>query len=86
MPNAQTSNDSDETTGDPCMTEPKLEQDAPADSDQELGEKLDRCNGVLKPPPTADHEIEEQPPEIGKTPVIRPGDLPEQQPEPEEPN
>jgi hypothetical protein len=82
---AQTPNDSDATSGDPCVAEPRLEQDVPTANDQELTAKLDRWNGVLKPPPTEDQEIEAQPPEIGKTPVIPPSALPEQQPAPEEP-
>ena len=45
---------------DPCLAEPNPDQDAPMDSDQELTEKLDRCNSLLKPPPTEDQEIEEQ--------------------------
>lgn len=83
---AQTPNESDATSGDPCLAEPRLEQDVPTANDQELTEKLDRCNGVLKPPPTEDQEIEAQPPEAGKTPVIPPSELPEQQPETEEPD
>ena len=84
--NAQTPSEPDPTTGDPCLAEPRLEQDAPTDQDQELTEKLDRCNGVLKPPPTEDQDIEVQPPETGKTPIVPPSELPDQQPEPEEPD
>lgn len=84
--NAQTPNESGATVGDPCLAEPKHNQDTLTDNDQELTEKLDRCNGVLKPPPAEDQEIEAQPPETGKTPVIPPGELPEQQPETEEPD
>ena len=51
-----------------------------AAADPSLSEKLDRCNGVLKPPPTADQEIEEPPPDIGTTPVIPPNELPPDQP------
>lgn len=81
--NAQTPDESDPTTGNPCLVEPNPEQGAAPKDDKELTEKLDRCNGVLQPPPTADREIEEPPPDTGKTPVIPPGELPEQQPEPE---
>lgn len=80
----QTPTESDATSGDPCLAEPTLERDVPTANDQELTEKLDHCNGVLKPPPTEDQDIEAQPPEIGKTPVIPPTALPEQQPAPEE--
>ena len=41
---------------------------------------LQDCNGVLKPPPTGDREIEETPPDIGTTPVIPPGAVPQQPP------
>ena len=80
---AQTPNESDPSTSNPCLVEPDRERDAPHD-DNGLTEKLDRCNGVLTPP-TEDREIEEPPPQTGKTPVIPPEELPEQQPESEEP-
>lgn len=54
------------------------EEDPPAGQDT-LSKKLDDCNGVLKPPPTGDSDIAEPPPEGGKTPIIRPEDLPQQQ-------
>lgn len=68
---------------DPCKAEPRTEQDSQADQDRDLAEKLDRCNGVLKPPPDEDQEIEKPPPETGRTPVVPPSELPEQQPEPD---
>jgi hypothetical protein len=67
---------------DPCSAQPKAERDTQPDTD-ELTEKLDRCNGVLKPPPNGDQEIEKPPPETGETPVIPPGELPDQQQKPE---
>jgi hypothetical protein len=46
---------------------------------QPLSDKLGDCKGVLKPPPTGDREMATPPPtNEGKTPVIRPGDVPEQ--------
>jgi hypothetical protein len=59
----------------------KPEKDAQAERDEYLAEKLDRCNGVLRPPPTEDQEIEEPSPDTGTTPIVPPGELPEQ-PEP----
>lgn len=47
--------------------------------DRSLTETLDGCGGVLKPPPVGDGEIAEPPPDDGETPVIRPGEVPEQQ-------
>lgn len=41
---------------------------------------LERCKGVLTPPKTGDEEIEKQAPDTGATPVIPPGNLPEQPP------
>ena len=38
------------------------------------------CRGVLTPPPTGDGEISAPPPAGGKTPVITPPEVPEQQP------
>jgi hypothetical protein len=51
--------------------------------EKNLAEELDRCNGVLRPPPTEDEEIEEPPPNTGTTPIIPPDELPDQQPDPE---
>nr|WP_080577661.1 hypothetical protein [Sinorhizobium fredii] len=44
-----------------------------------LTEKLDECGGVLKPPRVGDTEMVEPAPDVGRTPVIRPGELPRQQ-------
>ena len=45
-----------------------------------LTEKLDPCNGVLEPPAIGDQEMTTPPPDAGETPIIRPGELPEQPP------
>ena len=50
------------------------------DEDESLTEKLDPCNGVLKPPAVGDQEMTTPPPNEGETPIIRPGELPEQPP------
>jgi hypothetical protein len=50
-----------------------------ADANGALTEKLDDCDGVLKPPTVGDTEIVEPAPDVGRTPVIRPDELPEQQ-------
>ncbi len=53
---------------------------APGDGeDGSLTETLDDCNGVLKPPAAGDPDIVEEAPDVGKTPVIPPSALPEQQ-------
>jgi hypothetical protein len=48
------------------------------DDPKSLAEALDNCNGVLKPPRVGDGGISRPPPEKGETPVIRPGEIPQQ--------
>lgn len=67
-----------------CRVEPAQPGDPATDDStgttgETLSETLDDCNGVLRPPPTGDAGIAEPPPEEGRTPTIRPEDLPEQQ-------
>jgi hypothetical protein len=47
---------------------------------QPLTEKLDPCDGVLKPPPVGDQEMTRPAPNIGEMPEVKPRDLPGQQP------
>lgn len=76
---AQTANDRQPSQAAPCQARP---EGGPSNGSDEangntgLSEKLDRCGGVLKPPSSADQEIEKQPPETGSTPVIPPSQLP----------
>ena len=49
-----------------------------------LSDKLDPCDGVLKPPPTGDREMAQPPPSTGEMPIIKPGDLPPQQANPQQ--
>lgn len=52
----------------------------PPDGDQKsLSQTLDDCNGVIKPPKVGDSELVEPAPDVGKSRLIRPGDLPAQQ-------
>ena len=46
--------------------------------EEELSQLMDRCNGVLTPPDIGESDMVEPPPDTGRTPVIRPGDLPSQ--------
>lgn len=69
-----------------CRVEPaqpgaKTDETQTQDSDASasLTEKLDDCGGVLKPPAVGDGGIAEPPPNEGKTPTIKPEDLPAQQ-------
>lgn len=45
-----------------------------------LTEKLNDCGGVLKPPATGDQGMAAPAPDEGKTPVIKPGEVPTQPP------
>jgi hypothetical protein len=76
---AQTPGGDGTAQADPCQAEPQEDQQHnSAGSNDELSEKLENCRGVLKPPPTGDQEIAEPPPDAGTTPVIPPGNVPEQ--------
>jgi hypothetical protein len=70
---AQSENGQKPSQADPCQAGPEGRR---SEGNAGLSEKLDRCGGVLKPPSSADHEIEKRPPETGSTPVIPPGQLP----------
>ena len=71
---------------DPCIAgdsgEPGADRADATDESQTLTEKLDRCNGVLAPPPVGDTGLVEPAPDKGVTPVIPPSMLPEDQPPP----
>ena len=60
-----------------CRAVPNQNGDTTAPGDDTT---LEDCKGVLTPPPTGDGDIAEPPPEGGKTPVITPPAMPEQQP------
>lgn len=62
-----------------CSTEPNQSDPETAPGDDELSSKLDDCNGVLEPPSTGDADIVEPAPSVGRTPVIRPEQIPEQE-------
>lgn len=70
---------------DPCLAIPEGE-DLEGVDDEALAELLERCDGVLRPPPLGAPEMVEPPPDAGTTPVIRPEDLPEEQPVPGDTN
>jgi hypothetical protein len=69
----------------PCQAEPQAnaQQDAQSAENGQgdsATQKLAPCGGVLKPPPTGDSEMTEPAPDAGKTPVIKPGEVPAQPP------
>lgn len=52
--------------------------------DDNPSQKLSDCGGVLKPPSVGDSKMEKPAPQVGNTPVIKPGDhQKEQQPQPD---
>jgi hypothetical protein len=62
------------TVESPCRVSPDAES-----SEGSLTDRLDDCNGVLKPPIVGDPGIVQQAPDVGEMPVIPPGSLPQQQ-------
>ena len=78
-----------QTPASPCQAEPDQNGNSGNDGSQSDGQKppsgdlaktLDPCGGVLKPPPTGDSEATKPPPDEGRTPIIKPGELPPQAP------
>lgn len=68
-----------------CKVQPEPESGKPTQNDKtgdqkNLTQKLDPCNGVLTPPPTGDTGMTKPAPDEGKTPVIKPGEIPAQPP------
>ncbi|NLR97555.1 hypothetical protein HGP17_12120 [Rhizobium sp. P38BS-XIX] len=56
-----------------------------ADRNNNNADKLSDCNGVLKPPTVGDSELEKPAPQVGRTPVIKPGDAPKEQQDSQQP-
>jgi hypothetical protein len=79
----QQQNDSQAPQADKCQVQ--TEQGAKQQPEQQSGsdnltEKLSDCGGVLKPPATGDQGMAAPAPDEGKTPVIKPGEVPPQPP------
>jgi len=71
----------------PCQAEPQAntrqdqaKKQTENGGDESAAQKLAPCGGVLKPPPTGDSEMSAPAPDVGKTPVIKPGEVPAQPP------
>ena len=69
---------------DPCEVAPhdetttrNVDKSGADESDTSLSETLDRCGGVLAPPPAGDTEFVAPPPDEGVTPIIPPSAVPE---------
>ena len=76
---AQQQNDSHAPQTDKCRIQTEQGAKQQPDSDN-LTEKLNDCGGVLKPPATGDQGMAAPAPDEGKTPVIKPGEVPPQPP------
>lgn len=61
---------------DKCRVE--TDQGGKQQSGGNLSEKLNDCGGVLKPPAIGDQGMATPAPDEGKTPVIKPGQVPAQ--------
>jgi hypothetical protein len=81
--------DNQPKSASPCQAEPDQNKNSGNNANQadgqkppagDLTRKLDPCNGVLKPPPTGDSGMAEPAPNQGKTPIIKPGEVPQQPP------
>ncbi|RUV74230.1 MAG: hypothetical protein EOR30_09420 [Mesorhizobium sp.] len=68
----------------PCQAQPQNGQQQKPPVNNGAGDSLtatlDPCNGVLLPPPTGDQGMAAPPPDQGKTPVLKPGEVPAQPP------
>ena len=66
-----------EAAENPCEL-PRVDGSEPVDEQEPLGERLERCGGILEPPPVGDQEILGPAPDPapGTTPVIPPGEVP----------
>ncbi|MCL6707639.1 hypothetical protein M8R20_11560 [Pseudomonas sp. R2.Fl] len=65
--------------GEDCQVEPDRPGAETTPGDEEFSGKLDDCNGVLEPPPVGDPDLVEPAPPVGRTPVIPPEQVPEQE-------
>ncbi|SDA89060.1 hypothetical protein [Mesorhizobium qingshengii] len=70
--------DSQSPQADKCRAPEQGNKQQPAGGD--LTETLSDCGGVLKPPATGDQGMTAPAPDQGKTPVIKPGEVPAQPP------
>jgi hypothetical protein len=70
-----------------CRAEPEGQSgiDQGKDAAEHDTTVLEQCKGVLKPPPTGDSEMVAPAPNLGTTPVIPPGAMPDQLPIPDDP-
>ncbi|WP_136621467.1 MULTISPECIES: hypothetical protein [Mesorhizobium] len=76
---AQQQNDSQAPQADKCRVQ--MEQGAKQQPGSDnLTETLNDCGGVLKPPATGDQGMAAPAPDEGKTPVIKPDEVPAQPP------
>ncbi len=72
-------NDPGQQQASPCEAAPGDQARKDQNEANNLGDQLGKCRGVLKPPATGD-SMATPPPAKGKTPIIRPGEVPQQPP------
>ncbi|MBZ9797774.1 hypothetical protein [Mesorhizobium sp. ES1-4] len=75
---AQTAQPTPNQQSDKCRAQ--TDQGGKQPSGGDLSEKLNDCGGVLKPPAIGDQGMAAPAPDEGKTPVIKPGEVPAQPP------
>lgn len=64
----------------PAQQSPNQSGTGAVDPDATGSTNLSNCNGVIAPPATRDGGLVKPMPEHGNTPVLRPGDVPQQAP------
>ena len=67
----------------PCQAQPQDGGQKPPPANDGNGNStanLGSCDGVLQPPPSGDQGMTQPPPDQGKTPVIKPDEVPAQPP------
>ncbi|MBZ9807389.1 MULTISPECIES: hypothetical protein [unclassified Mesorhizobium] len=74
---AEQQNPDKQAPSEKCRAKPDGNQQP---TDNTLTETLNDCGGVLKPPPTGDQGMAAPAPNEGKTPVIKPDEVPPQPP------
>lgn len=72
----QTQSTAAEIVQETCEAAPQSPGQAPAGAEALKENRLEDCNGVLKPPPVGDPDLVRPAPDAGNMPVIPPSALP----------
>lgn len=65
--------------GTPCQAPAQQQSPNGTTGTAETDTDLSQCGGVIRPPISGDEPIEHRAPDVGKTPVIPPSAVPDQQ-------